>query len=129
MLISVFLARLLGPYCIIVALGVLLNLKVYRKVMEDFFKNTALVYLGGVIALIIGLLVVLLHNVWAASWTVIITIFGWAGIIKGVWLIVLPKTVVKFVEAYQKNTALLVVHLVIVLVIGVALTFFGYLAG
>ncbi|MDI6606071.1 MAG: hypothetical protein QME65_02885, partial [Candidatus Omnitrophota bacterium] len=70
---SVLIARLLGPYCIIVAAGILLNLKNYQKVMEDFCKNAALVYLGGVFALLFGLLVILFHNIWAANWVVIIT--------------------------------------------------------
>ena len=114
---SVFLAKLLGPYCIIVAVGILFNLKTYQKVMEDFCKNSALIYLGGVIALLFGLLVVLFHNVWVANWAVIIT---------GAWLIILPNTVAKLTEVYQKKVALLVVHLFIVVAIGIFLTVKGY---
>ena len=123
---SIFLAKLLGPYCIIVAVGILFNLRTYQKVMEDFCKNYALIYLGGVMALFFGLLMVLFHNVWVANWVVIITIFGWLGFIKGAWLIILPNTVAKLTEAYQKNVALLVVHLVIILALGVFLTVRGY---
>ena len=123
---SLFLAKLLGPYCVIVAVGILLNRKIYQKVMEDFFKNAALVYLGGVFALIIGLLVLLFHNLWVANWVVIITIFGWLGVIKGAWLIILPNTLAKFTEAYQKNATLLVIHLVIILALGVFLMVKAY---
>lgn len=123
---SIFLAKLLGPYCIIVAVGILFNLRTYQKVMEDFCKNYALIYLGGVMALFFGLLIVLFHNIWVANWVVIITIFGWLGFIKGAWLIILPNTVTKMTEAYQKNVALLVVHLVIILALGVFLTVMGY---
>ena len=126
---SIFLARLLGPYFIIVAIGVLLNLKTYQKVMGDFVKNAALIYLGGAFALFFGLLIVLFHNVWAANWAVIITIFGWCGLIKGIWLIVFPNSIVKFSEAYLKKTNLLVVHLVVALVLGVVLIILGYFAG
>lgn len=123
---SMFLAKLFGPYCIIVAVGILFNLKNYRKVMEDFFKNSALLYLGGVFALFFGLLIVLFHNVWAANWTVIITILGWLGLIKGAWLIILPNTLTKLIEAYREKTALLVIHLFVVLALGVFLTVIGY---
>jgi len=126
---SIFLAKLLGPYCIIVAAGILFNLKNYQKVMEDFSKNAALIYLGGVVALLFGLLIVLFHNVWAANWTIVITILGWLGFIKGAWLIILPNTVAKLTEAYRKNAALLVVPLVIVLALGAGLTIFGYFVG
>ena len=126
---SIFLARLLGPYCIIVALGILLNLKTYRKVMEDFFKNPALVYISGVMALLFGLLVVLFHNVWAAEWTVIITVFGWLGLIKGIWLIVFPNRLAKITEAFLRRVDFLVVHLLIILLLGIFLSCVGYSIG
>ena len=125
---SIFIAKILGPCCVIVALGILLNQKVYTKVIEDFCKNAALVYLGGIMALIIGIVVVLAHNVWVASWPVIITVYGWGGIIKGVWLIVFPNTMSQFMQMYQKKAAFLVTHSVLVLIIGASLTFFGYFA-
>ena len=123
---SIFLAKIIGAYMVIVAAGVMLNLKTYQRIIEDFFKNTALIYLGGVLSLIIGLLIVLFHNVWVANWAVLITIFGWMGLIKGVWLIVFPNSVAKLTQAYQKKTALLVVHLVIILALGVFLTVKGW---
>ena len=123
---SIFLAKLLGPYCIIVAVGILFNRKIYQKLMEDFCKSTALIYMGGVLALFFGLLIVLFHNVWVGGWPVVITVFGWLGLIKGAWLIIFPNTVVRFTEAYQKNVVLLTVHLVIVFAIGAFLTIVGY---
>ena len=123
---SMFFARLLGSYFVIVAIGVLLNLKTYQRMMEDFCKNVALIYLGGILALWFGLIVVLLHNVWVANWTVIITIFGWAGILKGAWLIMLPNTVTRFTEVYQKKTVALRIHLTVVLALGVFLMIKGY---
>ena len=126
--LSVFLAKLLGPYCIIVAIGVLLNRKTYYKVMEDFFKNAAVIYIGGILALLFGLLIVLTHNIWTANWAVLITIFGWLGIVKGACIIIFPNTLVKFTGIYQRKPALLVVNLLVVLVIGAVLTFFGYFA-
>ena len=123
---TMFLAKILGPYMVIVAIGIMLNLKYYQGMMEDFFKNKALIYLGGVLALIIGFLIVLSHNVWEASWVAIITIFGWGGLIKGVWLIVFPNSVGKLTKAYQRKPALLKIHLLVILALGVFLTIKGY---
>lgn len=123
---SILLAKIIGPYTVIVAIGLMFNLKFYQKMMEDFFKNTALIYLGGAMALIIGLLIVLFHNVWVAGWVVIITIFGWLGLFKGALLIILPNSVAKLTQAYQKKPVLLMVHMIIILVIGLFLTVKGY---
>ncbi len=94
--------------------------------MDDFCKNAALLFYGGLSALVIGVVIILTHNVWVANWTVIITIIGWAGLIKGIWIIVFPNTVSKFMQAYQKNENLLMVHSIGVLIFGAVLTFFGF---
>ena len=44
---------------------------------------------GGVMSLVLGLLVVLSHNIWT-GWEIIITIFGWLAIGKGVLYLLLP---------------------------------------
>ncbi len=61
---SIFLAKILGPYCIIIATGILFNLESYQKLIEDFCKHSALLYLGGILAFLFGFLIVLFHNVW-----------------------------------------------------------------
>ena len=126
---SLFIAKILGPLVLVVAIGIMANRGFYQKVMEDFCKNAALIYIGGLFSLVIGILIVLAHNTWALNWALIITIFGWGGIIKGIWLIVFPNSIAKFMRVYQKNKALLGVHSVLALVVGTALTFLGYFAG
>ncbi|MFC1548831.1 hypothetical protein ACFL5E_02610 [Candidatus Omnitrophota bacterium] len=124
---SLFLAKLLGPYFIIVAVGVLFNLKFYYRVMEDFSKNTALLYLGGIMALFFGLLIVLFHNVWAFNWAVIITLMGWLGIIKGIWIICFPNTIARMTAAYVKKGPVIVINLIVILILGIVLSVMGYL--
>lgn len=125
---TIFFSRMLGPALLIIGLSVLLNRKTYRKVMKDFSKNSALVYLGGVFALFLGLVIVLFHNVWEASLAVIITIYGWGGIVKGAWLIMFPDSVAKFTDAYAGKKTLIAVQLIIVVILGGLLTYAGYFA-
>ena len=124
--ISILFARFLGPLFIIITVGVLLNLKNYQKMMEDFFKNSALIYIGGVMALVFGILVVMFHNVWVLNWTVIITILGWSSLIKGILLIVFPNMLFKMTEMCRKNTAVLAIHVVIICALGIFLMITGY---
>ncbi|MBU1924127.1 MAG: hypothetical protein KJ710_07740, partial [Candidatus Omnitrophica bacterium] len=105
------------------------NRKAFQQVMEDFFKNAALLFFSGLFALVIGVVIILTHNVWVANWTVIITIIGWLALIKGIWIIVFPNTVPKFIQAYKKNENLLMVNPVVMLILGAVLTFFGFFAG
>ncbi len=126
---SVFIARIFGLCYLIIGAGFVFNRKAFQQVMEDFCKNAALVFYGGVLALVIGVVIILTHNVWVAHWAVIITIIGWLALIKGIWMIVFPNTVSKFMQAYQKNESLLIVHSIVALIFGAVLTFFGFFAG
>ena len=126
---SLFIAKILGLCFLIVAVGIMCNRTFYQRVMEDYCKNTFLILFGGMLALIIGLIIVLTHNVWVARWPVIITIYGWGGVIKGVWLIVFPNTVYGFMQAFIRNKILVSVHSVLVIALGTFLTYFGYFAG
>ena len=126
---SVFIARIFGLCYLIVGAGLLFNRKVFQRVMEDFCKNAALVFFTGVFVLVIGVVIILTHNVWVANWTVIITIIGWLAFIKGIWMIIFPNTVSRFMQAYQKNKNLLTIHSIFALIFGVVLAFFGFFAG
>ena len=126
---SVFIARIFGLCYLILGVGLLFNRKVFQRVMEDFYKNAALVFFSGMSALVVGVVIILTHNVWVANWTVIITIIGWLAFIKGIWIIVFPNTVSRFMQAYQKNKSLLTVHSIFALIFGVVLAFFGFFAG
>lgn len=126
---SILLARFIGPFIIVIGVGLLCNTKVFRQIVEDFFKNAALVYMSGLITFVAGLSIVLFHNIWAADWRTIITVFGWLTFIKGAWLIVLPRTLVRVIDVYAKNIKLLVIPWIIMLAIGFFLTVKGFFIG
>ncbi len=125
---SVFLAKLLGPYFVIVGIGVLANLKYYQGMITDFMENKAMLYLGGVMALLFGLIIVLFHNYWALNWAVIITIMGWLGILKGIALIVCPGAMMKLSRAYIENMLPLATNLTVIIILGAVLCYMGYFA-
>jgi len=127
--ISVFIAKIFGLLYLVIGIGLMINRQTFKQIIEDFSKNTVLVFYGGALALVIGIVLILTHNKWVANWTVIITIIGWAAFIKGIWLIVFPNSVLKFMQAYQKNEKLLIVHSTTALVFGIVLTYFGFFTG
>lgn len=123
---SVFIARIFGLCYLIIGAGLLLNQKFWRDVMEDFSKSAVAILFGGMFALVVGVVIILTHNVWVANWTVMITIIGWIALIKGIWMIVFPGTVSKFMKIYQKNKDILLVQSIGALAFGAILIFFGF---
>ncbi|MDD5195700.1 MAG: hypothetical protein PHQ96_08535 [Candidatus Omnitrophica bacterium] len=124
---SVLLARFIGPYIILIGIGLLFNRKVFRQILENFLQIPALVFVAGLITFIAGLSIVLYHNIWVADWRVIITAFGWIGLIKGAWLIVFPGTLVKTAKLYTENLKLVLIPWSIMILLGIFLTVKGYI--
>jgi uncharacterized membrane protein len=124
---SILLARLIGPYIIVIGVSLIFNQKIFRKIMEDFPKNPSLVFITGILTFVAGLATVLFHNIWVADWRVIITIFGWLALIKGLLLVLLPGTLLKTTKLYSDNLKLVLVPWGIMILIGIFLTIKGYI--
>ena len=50
------------------------------------------------IAIIVGLLNIMFHNIWELNWKIIITLIGWISLSIGLSLFVLPKRTVVWLE-------------------------------
>ena len=124
--LSYLLARLWGLYLIIISLSFLFNRK-GLEVIITIVSNRALVILGGFISLLIGIIMVVIHNVWTPDWRIILTLFGWLAIIKGVVYINWPELALKWGNKFQTNRGLVNTLLVIALIFGIYLTYMGFI--
>ena len=125
--LTMILAKIYGIVFIAVGLGMLINAKYYRKNIDDFMKSPGLMYLGGAIALVVGFLIVTYHNLWVKDWRVLITLFGWIGLIKGVMFLVFPKKAMELSSSMlkQKNFT---TWGAITLILGLIVGYFGFFA-
>jgi hypothetical protein len=124
---SRFIAKLIGPICIAGGVGLLFNSAVYKAMFERGLHDHLLIYISGVIALTAGLAIVALHNRWDWSWTVIITIFGWLAVVGGIVRMVAPEIIEQIGLGVLAHPSFFVVDGGIALLLGVLLSYFGYL--
>ena len=82
----------------------------------------------GLLDFVAGLGIVLIHNVWALNWRVLITLIGWLMLVRGAARILvtdtlmrLPKTVMRKKQFYPISGGVLVI-------LGLVLCYFGYMA-
>ena len=118
--------QILGITFLVMGIGILGNSNFYKKMIKDFTENPPAIYIGGLIALAIGCFMVVLHNSWTKDWSVIITIFGWAVLIKGLFLIVLPKLSIRFSNAFKEMKNFLKVWGIIAAIVGCLLCWLGF---
>jgi hypothetical protein len=79
--ISIFFAKFWGSLFIILGLASL-GAKFLGKVIKMTEDKTVTVSTG-YITFLLGLVTVILHNIWVADWRVAITILGWVTLLKG----------------------------------------------
>lgn len=87
---SLLIARIIGPFYIFVGTGILRDREFFRRAAMGFEESPALFYLSGALAYIVGALIIAIHNVWS-GWPILITLLGWAAILKGVMRIMAPE--------------------------------------
>lgn len=99
--ISMFFARFWGSFFII--FGVLFIITGQLGKTIEMTDNKAFVISTGYITLLMGLVTVILHNIWVADWRVAITILGWSTLIKGIMKIGFPEQIHKQAQRFSKK--------------------------
>ena len=97
---SVFLAKFWGWYLIIFFLILSFNPKRIKQIFNDLNDEKFLITTSFV-AIIVGLLNILFHNIWEPNWKLIITLIGWISLCIGLSLFILPKytvAILKFIN-------------------------------
>jgi hypothetical protein len=125
---TLFLGRLIGLYCILAALFMFLRGQASVDTVILLLRDPPLMFVLGVVTLCAGLAMVLAHNAWSGgALAVIVTLVGWATLIKGLlFLILTPEAeTALFLKAlhYQELFRL---YAAILLAVGVYLTHGGF---
>ena len=123
-MISIFLAKVLGPYLVLVCLSVLINRRSW-KVMVDSLESNLQMYVSGALILILGLMMVNVHNIWTLDYRGVITFLGWLTIFKGVVRVFWGERAVKWGRS-AFHSSWYIPLIVVFLVIGLWLTAVGY---
>ena len=127
---TVFLCRLIGLYCILVALAMIMHRQATVETVTALVRSAPLMFLLGVMTLAAGLAMVLVHNVWSGSaWTVVVTVVGWLALAKGLLFIFLPPPMeARFFLGQLHYEQLFYVYAAISLLLGVFLAYGGFKA-
>jgi len=88
---SYFLAKVIGLYCLIVGIVMLINMPQFIQYIDQLAHNPSLMFLCGFFTVILGILVIASHNVWRLHWSVLISLVGWLVLIKGLSLMLFPE--------------------------------------
>lgn len=111
-----------------IGIGMLVNPAFYKKLIDEFCESPAVMYIGGVFALLIGYLILALRgcSVCSASgFAVIIPIIGWLALIKGILVLVRPQMMIALTKAVLKEGTFKIM-IAWVIFLGLLFSFFGF---
>ncbi|HML11167.1 MAG TPA: hypothetical protein VK432_09920 [Stellaceae bacterium] len=90
--LTAYLAKTFGVYCILVAVGALAGRRWVLPNIDGILRNGPLLFVVGIFTIGIGVAMVVGHNIWHGGMpTVVVTLIGWASLLKGLALTFLPQ--------------------------------------
>ena len=123
---SIFLAKVIGLFSVISATAVLVRYKKNLALEKEAVANPGAVALAGYAILILGVLLVVSHSVWTLDWRLVITIFGWLVLLKGVGRIFFPEAIKNLIEKKQHDRRFMIGE-VVMIVVGLYLLYYGFI--
>lgn len=125
-MLNLSLLQVIGICYLVVGVGLLINTKYYKKMLQDFSESRAVMFLSGFLSLVAGYFIIANYNVWVLDWSVIITIVGWGALIKGIILLILPKVMVKISRYFTHHNGWLVFEGIIATILGTLITYVSF---
>lgn len=127
--ISVFLAKVLGLYMVIIGIGAFLTSSRFNAIMQEMVREPVAMLLMGVVTLILGILLVVSHNFWDPAWYIVITLLAWIIFLKGVANIWFPQATLSRIDRISKHPSVCYIAGLVNLLIGLYLCYFGFWMG
>jgi hypothetical protein len=119
------LARVWGIAALVIALGALTAPKRMSAAMADFERSPGLVFLAAILALGIGLIQVMFHNLWTDPTAIIVSLIGWLAIVKGIVLMAIPEPVMKLAASSAASPSTVRLYGVLILILAIVLLVLG----
>jgi len=118
---SMILARFWGFLFIILGIIFLKKNEIFKLIKDRLFM-----IFSGYLALILGLVTVILNNLWVTDWRLAITLIGWISLIKGIVRIGFPEYCSIGVNALKKNTIMIKPMLIVTILLGIWLVWMTF---
>jgi hypothetical protein len=123
--ITLLLAQIWGPILFSIAIGLFVSRRFYVKVYKDIESEPLAALTFAIFSMALGVIHVKVHNLWATPEQTLISVLGWALLIKGFVFAIVPAVANKGGK-WAARSELLSAGAGIVFALGLYLLWFGY---
>ena len=121
-------ARVLGPFFLIVAATVVIRASHMRELLAAFEASPIWAWVSGAFVLMGGIIIVALHPYWRGPAAVIVSLLGWAVLLRGILLMAFPDTFISIANQTIDAVAVWRLAFAAFAVVGLYLTYIGWIA-
>jgi len=118
-------AQILGPFLLFAGLVYTVRTEWAREVYAEFAASRALTVLGGAIALLLGLILVRVHDDWSNPPAIVISLIGALTIARGALALAAPSWASATTRAMAESRGFAIAAGVVVTVLGAFLLCYG----
>jgi len=123
---TIFLAKFLGIFLIIVGISMTMRRRMMIQIIHDLFGNRTLTYFFGLVEFVGGLLLVLYHNQWGTSLETVVTILGWLFLIEGVLYMLMSRETIRRIISKLHSARVYYLFSLANLIIGIIIAYQGF---
>jgi hypothetical protein len=127
--VTIFLSRLIGVVALIIGAAMLADKATVVAAAEHLGQDRSYLLLLGFLRVVAGAAIVLVHNVWTRGfWPLVVTLTGWAALMRGVINLFLPPEIMASLFAATHVVDFYYVYALVPLVLGAYLALRGFIA-
>lgn len=123
---TAYLSKLFGLFIAIFGASWLLNPGGINEAMTAAMHDKGLMWTYGFTTMLGGLAVVIGHNIWRGWQAIVVTLLGWAGLLKGVVLLVVPNSAMLALYDGFNVLGLPLVYGIVMIALGGGLAYGGF---
>ncbi len=119
---TIIIAQILGIFFAVLGVSLIFNSKGVKTAIEASVENKGILLLWGILALLIGAVIIIFNNVWTSGMPLLVTILGWLAFVKGVFILIFSDAAGSLYRKFNKSNMLVFVG-VVVLIVGLVLLY------
>ena len=124
--LSLLIARIIGIVYLSFGIGLIISNKYYKREVINIYDNASYILFIGILASLIGYLIISYHNVWEWSWRVLVTLYGWLALAEGILVLIFPRFV-SWIKPMLKPKVIDWVITPISIFMGLIFVYFGFI--
>lgn len=125
-MVTTFLAAVIGWYLVIICLFMLFRYDLIKSIAHDIMSQRGLFFIVAILTLILGLMMVVSHNIWVMGWPVVVTLFSWLVLISGIIRLFRPEIAMKMGQSFLNDPNRIKIASIVLLLLGLFLLLHVY---